>query len=851
MTNPDQYQAEGASLSSHAENALNSLTIPEGEHITIHMVHLNHLDLTWYWQLPDTIEMCLETIRWNVELLEKHPDARYSHTQVFSLKIVEDLDPELFARFTSLVKEGRVEIDSGQWVEPDHNLPSGESLARQFLYGQQYIESRFGTRSKTLINSDSFGHARSLPQILKQAGIRHMLFKRPRQRFVDLPEHPFLWQGIDGTTIPACRFINKGAGLPSLSQYYELPEGVSDLQEKVNRNLAVGITHFFASHVASDAGGVTPYLPPCEGKSYSLKYDLPTGFFESVLAQNPNLPVLDSLLNYVYEGCYTTHIDQKEGCRRAEAELRAIELLWTHASLLGSDYPFEQISDCWQRLCYLQFHDILPGTGSPEASADSVSHYHELFLQANMLRRRAQICLDKLCPNNGALRSFLVANPRPFEASGIASVDAELPISREANNGICIPDTGLLSDADGKTYPYQIVSRRSRQRFHRGEMLFITPNLPSLGIKAFQLVDGEPTSTAVSASGSILENEHLRVEVGGEGIIRSIVKKSDGRSTLRKVDVPVRIELWPETEYLGDYGSPMKAWFIGTTEERENAVPVGDPVIVENGPVRATIRTEHRWGGSTFKTDVSLYAGQDWVEMRFEIDWQEKEVLARLCVEPSVEGDLRRTYGIPFGTEMATGDELEVPAIGWADISGENAGMALLDRDRPGRTFKDDCLRVSLVRCATGDYDPCTDKDTIRASIRLLPHNGKPEGANIPLRSDEFSHPFTAWQSDPSSETPKPHSCLLEIDRPGVIISAIKAAEGREGYIVRLYESLGIQTTARRKLSSALSGCRCFESNLLEDEISPIALVDSLIKLEFHPYEIKTILLKTYELLSM
>ncbi|MCL6630764.1 MAG: hypothetical protein K6U00_14310, partial [Armatimonadetes bacterium] len=380
MAHHHGYEAEGVKFSSVHKAAVDSLKLPEGEHIVIHMVHLNHLDLTWYWRLPDTLEMCLETIRWHVELLEQHPDARYSHTQVFTLRVVELLDPPLFERFRALVKQGRIEVDSGQVVEPDHNLPAGESLARQFLYGQRFIETRFGTRSTTLVNSDSFGHARSLPQLMRLADIKHMIFKRPRQKYVNLPEHPFLWKGIDGTIIPALRFINKGIGLPSLSQYYVLPDGTSELQEKVNRNLAIGVHHLCGSHCNSDAGGVTPYVQPFADEACELRYDTPSAFFEAVLGEGISLPIIERPLNFTYQGCYTTHIEQKEQCRRSERELREVELLWTICALLGYGYPRTQIAACWRRLCFLQFHDILPGTGTHESHLDCNALYHELFL---------------------------------------------------------------------------------------------------------------------------------------------------------------------------------------------------------------------------------------------------------------------------------------------------------------------------------------------------------------------------------------------------------------------------------------------------------------------------------------
>lgn len=839
----DQYQAEGAEITSAQKAALDELNIPAGEEITFHMAHLNHLDLTWYWQLPDTIEMCLETIRWHTEMLEEHPDARYSHTQVLILKIVEQIDPELFGRFARMVREGRVEIDSGQVVEPDHNIPAGESLARQFLYGQSYLQSRFGVRAQTIVNSDSFGHNRNLPQIARLSGIRHMIHKRPRQKYVDLPETPYIWRGIDGTELVMLRFINKGAGLPSLSQYYELPDGVSNLQEKVNRNLATGFHNLFGSHCNSDAGGITPYAAPCRGPGYHLKYSTPTEFFTAVLADTGTLSIVERPLNYVYQGCYTTHIEEKEHCRRAERELREVEFLWTLASLAGHGYPRRAIAELWWRACYLQFHDILTGTGSPESHRDSGAHYHELFLGANVLRRKAQILLDRACKKSESVKTVIVANPRACESSGIATVDVQLPIGKGKSGLGEIPSAGLLEDDDGALTPYQIVDRRVRQRFIHGTMLLAASDIPATGVKVYRLREGEP-EPQVLVEGNVIENEHLRVEIGGPGIIKSILTKTDGREWLDGTSAPVRIELWPETDYIGDYGSEMKAWCLGVTDRHEAAEVAGEPEVVEEGPVRATIRTSHRWGQSSFRTEVSLHAGQDWIELRVQIDWHEKETLARLCVEPRLAGEMSRTYGIAFGAETATGDEMEVPAVGWADMSTSDAGFALLNKDRPGHTFRDNALRVSLVRCSTGDYDPCSDSGTVQATLRLLPHTRTWREAEVARRSDEFSHPLVAWQCEPGGLD---EECLapLAVDNAGVVLTCLKSAEARSGYVARLYESTGRSASACMRLGQVLAGCKAFESSIIEDELRPLEISDGIIRMSFRPFEVKTVLFRT------
>ncbi|NSW89266.1 MAG: alpha-mannosidase [Firmicutes bacterium] len=833
---------------------LEKLNIREGIDITFHMVHMNHLDMIWYWRLPDTIEMCLETIKWNVELLETQPDAKYTHAQVFTLKVIEELDKELFERFKKLVRQGRIEIDSGQVVEPDHNIPCGESIVRQFLYGQRYVKKHFGDYARICINSDSFGHSRSLPQILKKCGIDAFIFKRPVQSVADLPEVPFTWKGIDGTAIFAMRFNNKGNGLPNLSKGTQLKEDENPLQLKVDLNLSAGISDFFGPHCISDAGGVAPYVEPCKGERYTLKYSTPSEFYNSLMEKKPVLNVMDVPLNRGMEGCYTTHIGEKENLRRAERELRQVELLWSLAALLGYGYPYGALESNWWRFSLMQFHDALPGSTSDKAYNDDMAVYHELFLNMKMLRRKAQLILDKEYVQGSYLRSFLVVNPRMLHSGGIVETDIDMMINRDdpgdEPNSMRVPKSGILKTLSGAFTPYQIIEERTYQRYVRGRIIFDAGNLPPFMPEQFNMAKpGESSQIGngsinfksfVKAEGTIIENEYLKVDTGGPGIIRSILKKTSGYEYLKSVSSAVRIELWPEPR--GD------CYSLGIDGHRYYAMPEGEITLLENGPVRATLRKEYRWGKSKFITDISLYAGHEWVELRLKIDWNEKETLARLCIEPNLNEVTYRKYGIPFGCETATGKEIEIPVVGWAAIGNEDIGMAIIDRDRPGHTFVEDMLRVSIVRCSTRPFDPCSDSGEINACFRIVPYEGGFETSGIPAIADEFCHPALAWQAccknskDSSYGMPFPPFWL---DGDGIITSSFKVSENKDGYILRLYESLGKISKTVINLSEKLYECKIYETNLLEEEEKKLNVKNNKVEVIFMPFEIKTLLFKT------
>jgi alpha-mannosidase len=854
-TNSDtpSFQNEGTTIADEHKQLLDQVILPETPHCTFHMVHINHLDLTWYWRLPDTLEMCLETIRWNVELLETHPDAIYSHTQAFTLNIIRILDPALFQRVVSLVQAGKIELDSGQVVEPDHNMPGGESLIRQYLYGQKFYEYYFNTRSTVTINSDSFGQTRSLPQIMDSAGITAMLFKRPREKYVSLPETPFYWEGIDGTSILALRFLNKGRGLPTLSEGYTMEGNAAKLQAKITWNQEKGNHHFIGTLCQADSGGVSPYVSEINHPQYTLKYSTPSEFFSAVKAQAKcTFPRLNTLFNYVFQGCYTTHIHEKENLRRAERLFYETEWLYTRLIHAHVPYPRAALNAYWWRFSYLQFHDIVTGTGSHEAHLDSSAHYHELFTHLRILQRKAQICIDSRIPSSHFLRTFVVANPRPHQEQGIVAIDVEMPIHRDQHTDEQIPTVGFLETEASSFIPYQIVDTRTYQRYVRGTLLMCCTHVHPLGLQRFglklsQLESNVENGTyALDVSETGLENMWIKVSLDEKGWITQIQTKEDGYTWLNQTVAPIRIELWVEDDFPMEYGTEMRAWQLGITNHYE--IPtLSKPIqIIERGPVRTTLRTEHTWQHSTFKTDISLYANQPWVELRLEMDWHEKDVLARLYIEPSLEGEWFRHYGIPLGYERATGEEMELPAVGWVDVSTSERGIALLNKDRPGHSFQGNTIRSSIVRCATGDWDPCTDKGTIQTTYRIIPHSQPFYEAQIPYHAQQFQQPLFGWQAEPTgfNETHQdPFSITL--DTPAIQLIALKLAEDGGGVIIRLVETSGKAVSSTLTFGEGWKTALWSLSTILEDTQDFNSLAHQTVSLSFTAFELKTIYIQS------
>ncbi len=178
-------------------------TGPERNHRVFAVGH-THLDTGWLWPFAETRRKFVRSVANQLALLDRYPEHRFSAPAAQHYAWLKQDAPELFERVRELVAEGRWSVVGGSWVEPDCNMPSGESLVRQYLYGQRWFERELGVRCREHWGPDNFGHTGALPQILRAVGIdRWLSQKLSWNQFTEVPHHSFVWEGIDGTTVLA------------------------------------------------------------------------------------------------------------------------------------------------------------------------------------------------------------------------------------------------------------------------------------------------------------------------------------------------------------------------------------------------------------------------------------------------------------------------------------------------------------------------------------------------------------------------------------------------------------------------------------------------------------------------
>ncbi|MBE3575989.1 MAG: alpha-mannosidase, partial [Firmicutes bacterium] len=322
-----------------------------------------HIDLAWLWPLAETRRKAIRTFSSVLTLMERYPDFVFSQSAAQLYAFVEADDPQLFRRIQARVAEGRWEPIGGTWVEMDCNLASGESLVRQFLYGQRYFQRAFGRKSQVLWLPDTFGFTGALPQIAHQAGIRYFFTTKLYWNDRDLfPYDLYWWEGIDGTRLLAHLFRNENQGYNGNIQAFDLLNTWKNFRGKARHPESL-----FSFGWGDGGGGPSEEML----ERYQRLKDFPglpqsrmstaEAFFERVDTKRP-LPVWvgEQYLEF-HRGTYTTQGRIKWLNRHCEQRLYEAEALAALAARLGAQaYPREALAQAWQTLLRNQFHDILP-----------------------------------------------------------------------------------------------------------------------------------------------------------------------------------------------------------------------------------------------------------------------------------------------------------------------------------------------------------------------------------------------------------------------------------------------------------------------------------------------------------
>jgi alpha-mannosidase len=744
-----------------------------------------HIDTAWLWPLAETVRKCVRSFASQLALMERYPEHRFACSQAQQYAWVEEREPELWARIRERVEAGRWLPVGGSWVEPDCNLPSGESLVRQLLHGQRYFEQRFGRRSRVFWTPDVFGYNGQLPQLLRGAGMEFFLTQKLSwNRFTTPPYQTFTWQGIDGSEVlahfPPADTYNAEASVEELRR---AARAYRDHDRSRHSLLLFGY--------GDGGGGPTARMlerlrrvRDLQGVPRTTIRD-PEAFFELLAAdvRNPEIVVGELYFEY-HRGTYTSQARVKRLNRRCERLLHDAELLAAAADRLGLEpYPGADLERLWRRLLTAQFHDILPGSSIREVYEEAEADLRGVAADAERLRDAALAALGP----GGELR--------PVNTIGAPRLEV-----------VELPD-GSLAVADAP------------------------PCGPGRLVEA-----GDAVTATETGDGVVLANAVLRAELGRDGTVRSLVHLPTGREVLA---APGNV-----LELYEDRPTAFEAWDVDPfhLETRATCPPADAWEVVQAGPLRAEVAFERRLGAaSRMRQVVRLDAHARRLELRCEVDWQERRRLLKVLFPVAVRSP-RATYEMQFGvaerpTHYSTPADLarfEVPGHRFCDLSEHGFGVALLSASTYGWSAYGHEVRLSLLRAPCWP-DPEADRGRHELAYAVVPHAGTWQDAGVTVEALAFNAPLLlARGAEPGS--------FAVCDDPNLLLDTVKRAEDSDALVLRLYEAHGARGTARVRSGMPFStAARC---TLLEDDLEEVAVGAGALEVPYRPFEVVTLKLR-------
>jgi len=833
---------------------------------TVHAVGHCHIDTAWLWPYAETRRKCGRSWATQLALMEKYPGYTFACSQMQQLEWVQQDYPSLFSRVKEAASSGSFELVGGTWVEMDCNMPSGESLIRQFLYGTRYLKKEFdGAQTDVFWLPDTFGYAAQLPQIIRGFGMKYFMSQKLSWNLINtFPHHSFQWKGLDGTAVLT--------HFPP-SDTYNAQVTVSEAIKHQKQYKQKGISRHSLMLFGHGDGGGGPQAEMLERLTRlrntaplpRVEHSRASSFFDRLAEKGDLLPVWDGELYFeLHRGTYTTHAKLKAMNRECEHRLRQVETLlalayiqmWSNTdsspSLAPSTPSREEresklssakdlVEKLWKDVCLNQFHDVLPGSCIARVAEDAISIYENVVTEVQRLTTRLSLSLlglDKV-EADGEERKEQQGEP------SIAFNCLQIPCAPGRVGG----KTPIPPLSFGEVTPSSQKAKGSEKEKEKETEK--------------KRVVWEKVETGLCVS-----NDHFTAIVSPQGTITHLSLSGSNRNLASNAlnqlrlydDVPFYWDAWDVMVYHNQTGKT-----VGKVTERKQEIEE-----IEGG---VCIRTALQLSPtSTCISSVSVLLGDPLIYFESVVEWKEAHKLLKVEFPLSLLSSTA-TYETQYGhvsrpTHTNTTHDLakfEVCGHKWADLSEYSMGVSVLADSKYGYSCEGSTLRVSLLR-APKRPDPDADigQHTIRYALfphygsfqqagvveRALSFNFSPLLVTLPVERERVAHCLSRASSlsslfhiDGSGPSPTSPPCGLQID-------CIKAAEdGSRRVVVRCYESYGGGGEAKFTISRPdLIQSVCLVSmgeTPLGDPLLPLPLSgdthSSSFLLSYSPFEVITL----------
>ncbi len=806
---------------------------------TVYGVGHSHIDMAWLWRLCATREKASRTFSTVLNLMKQYPEYRFMHSSPQLYKFLKEDYPEIFEQVKQKIEEGQWEITGGMWVESDTNVPSGEALVRQFIYGKRYIKDEFNKDTKLVWLPDVFGYSGALPQIMKKCGMKYfMTTKISWNQYNHFPYDTFNWKGIDGTEIFTHFITTPEDG----SWFYTYngrmsPEdvvGVWKNYKDKNKN-----DNLLISFGWGDGGGgptremleqsrVMKNIPGIP----KVKIDTTENYFERIYnnINHNKLETWDGELYFEYHrGTYTSQASNKKYNRQSEILLHDIEFMSFLSNVLTQSniYPKEELDNIWERVLLNQFHDILPGSSIRQVYEDTTKDYEEVKVQGTNLLLKAQEQVSNSISINK--NSIVVYNTTGFLRDDYICIPYKDNITETT---VFIDEMGTLTSQPTKD-----------------GVIVVVKDIPQYGFKTILFENKEQTQeNIIKVTNNTIENNYYEIKFNNNGEISYLFDKEYNKVV--SIDKPMNVFVAYE-----DKPQRFDAWDIDIYYKEKPYQPFEliEAKVIEQGAVRGVLQYIFKFNNSLITQDIIVYNHSRRIDFKTTVDWKEKQVLLKTYFPVDIHNDFA-TYEIQFGNikrPTHTNNEwdfakFEVCGHKWADLSESNYGVSILNDCKYGYDIQKNTLGLSLIKSPIKP-DETADRKIHEFTYSIYPHSGDVTNCDVQKEATNLNMPLLWSQLKAninSNEKIFNSFSIVELNSNHVVIDTIKKAEDEEAYIIRLFEYKNCKdNNVTLKFNIEIKSI--VETNLCEEEIQEIELNKNEINFNIGCYEIKTFKIKT------